>query len=111
MADRGAKAEEALAARWSDVAPLNDGEREEVMRAAIAYSLANDETSLERLRDHFGPKMKTSPDASAFAVVAQRIDGHGVAFRNTAARIAAIDTLQTFMKDFRKRYVGASATN
>jgi len=97
------KAEEALAARWSDAAPLNAGEREEVMRAAIAYSLANDETSLDRLRDHFGSKMKASPDASAFAVVAERIDGHGVAFRDTAARIAAIDTLSAFMKDFRQR--------
>jgi hypothetical protein len=81
------------------------------MRAAIAYSLANDETSLDRLRDHFGSKMKASPDASAFAVVAERIDGHGVAFRDTAARIAAIDTLSAFMKDFRQRYGGANATN
>ena len=79
------------------------------MRAAVAYSLANDEASLDRLRDHFGPKMKASPDASAFAVVAQRIDAHGVAFRDAAAQIASIDTLQTFMKDFRKHYSGAPA--
>ena len=103
------KAEELLAARWNDTTPLNADERQEVMRAAVAYSLANDETSLDRLRDHFGPKMKTSPDASAFAVVAQRIDAHGVAFRDAAAQIASIDTLQTFMKDFRKHYSGAPA--
>jgi hypothetical protein len=109
----GQKTEELLATRWSDPAPLSAGEREEVMRAAVAYSLANDETSLDRLRDHFGPKMTASADASAFGVVAQRIDGHGVAFRDTAARIASIDTLQTFMKDFRKRYDGgvANASN
>lgn len=103
------KAEELLAARWNDTTPLNADEREEVMRAAVAYSLANDETSLDRLRDHFGPKMKTSPDASAFAVVAQRIDAHGVAFRDAAGQIASIDTLQTFMKDFRKHYSGVPA--
>jgi len=98
------KAEEVLAIRWSDGTPLSAGEREDVMRAAVAYSLANDETSLDRLREHFGPKMKASPDASTFTVVAQRIDGHGVAFRDAAAQIASIDTLQAFMKDFRKRY-------
>jgi len=100
----GQKAEELLGTRYGDAAPLTAGEREEVMRAAVAYSLANDETSLDRLRDHFGPKMKASPDASAFAVVAQPIDAHGAAFRDQAAQIASIDTLQTFMKDFRKRY-------
>ncbi|MEI9885745.1 MAG: hypothetical protein WDN08_04450 [Rhizomicrobium sp.] len=81
------------------------------MRAAVAYSLANDETSLERLRANFGPKMKASPDASAFAIVAQRIDAHGAPFRDQAAQIAAIDTLQTFMKDFKKRYAAPTATN
>lgn len=100
----GQKAEELLGQRWSDAAPLNAGEREEVMRAAVAYSLANDETSLDRLRDHFAPKMKSSRDGNAFAVIAQRIDEHGVAFRDKAAQIASIDTLQAFMKDFRTRY-------
>jgi hypothetical protein len=106
------KAEELLGVRYSDAAPLTAGEREEVMRAAVAYSLANDEASLDRLRDRFGPKMKASPDGSAFAVVAQRIDAHGTAFRDQAAQIASIDTLQTFMKDFRKRYAsGTTVTN
>jgi len=105
----GQKAEELLSTRWSDASPLNPDEREEVMRAAVAYSLANDEASVDRLRDHFGPKMKSSPDASAFAVVAQRIDSHGVAFRDEAAQIASIDTLQAFMKDFRKHYSGVPA--
>jgi hypothetical protein len=106
----GQKAEELLAARWGDAPPLTAGEREEVMRAAVAYSLANDEGSLDRLREHFAPKMTASPDGSAFAVVAQAIDAHGVAFRDTAAQIASIDTLQTFMKDFRKRYPSGAAT-
>jgi len=107
----GQKSEQLLAERWQDPKPLPDDERHEVMRAAIAYSLANDETSLERLRDHFSDKMKASPDASAFAVVTQRIDTQGVAFRDVAGKIASLDTLESFMKDFRKRYDGAAATN
>jgi hypothetical protein len=108
----GQKAEDLLGTRYSDTMPLTAGEREEVMRAAVAYSLANDEASLDRVRERFGAKMKASPDGSAFAVVAQRIDAHGAAFRDQAAQIASIDTLQTFMKDFRKRYAsGATAMN
>ena len=100
----GQKAEELLATRWSDPASLTPDDRHEVMRAAIAYSLAGDETSLERLRDHFSTKMKASSDASAFAVVTQRIDTQGVAFRDVAGKVASLDTLESFMSDFKKNY-------
>jgi len=99
----GKSAEDALGARFSDAAPLSADERQVVMRAAVAYSLANDEASLERLRSHFADKMAASPDASAFAVLSDRIDMHGLAFRDAAARIASIDTLKTFMKDIQRR--------
>lgn len=95
----GQEAEQALGARWDDAAVLSADERQQVMRAAIAYSLANDETSLNRLRDHFAPKMRTTPDAASFKAVSGRIDAHGAAFRDAAAQIASIDTLKTFMKD------------
>jgi hypothetical protein len=97
----GQEAELALANRWTDAGALTAEERQEVMRAAVAYSLANDQTSLDRLRDHFWPKMSSSPDSSAFRVVTDRIDAHGTAFRDAAAQVASIDTLRSFMKDMR----------
>ena len=107
----GQKQEELLADRWKDDKPLAAGERQYVMRAAIAYSLASDQTSLDRLRDHFAGKMEKSADASAFAVVTQNIDNQGVAFRDMAGKIASVDTLETFMVDFRKRYDAPVTTN
>jgi hypothetical protein len=100
----GQKTEELIDNRWADATPLTADERRSVMRAAIAYSLASDQTSLDRLRTHFAAKMKTSPDASAFAVVTQAIDLQGVAFRDMAGQIASVDTLEAFMQDFKKRY-------
>jgi hypothetical protein len=100
-AQAGQKAEDALGTRWSDGTPLTQDERQEAMRAAVAYSLANDEPSLERIRDHFMAKMKGTPNASAFAVVTQRIDMHGMAFRDAAAQVAQVDTLTSFMKSLR----------
>lgn len=107
----GQMAEGLVDQRWADTVPLTVDERQELMRAAIAYSLAGDEPSLDRLRAHFAPKMKTSPDASAFAVVTQNIDLQGVAFRDLAGKIASIDTLEGFMQDFKKRFTVAKATN
>ncbi len=107
----GQKSEELVAARYSDALPLAAGERQDVMRAAIAYSLAGDQPSLDRLRNHFAAKMKASPDASAFAVVTESIDTQGTAFRDLAGKIASIDTLQAFMVDFKKRYEPAPRTN
>ncbi len=101
----GQKTEELIDNRWSDATPLTADERRSVMRAAIAYSLASDQASLNRLRAHFAAKMKESPDASAFAVVTQNTSTlQGVAFRDMAGQIASIDTLETFMQDFKKRY-------
>ena len=103
----GQKTEDLLASRWSDPIPLSDRERAQVLRMAVSYSLANDEPGLDRLRDHFGPKMRNTPDGQAFTVLSQDIDMHGVAFRDAAAKIASVDTLQAFMKDFGKRHVVA----
>lgn len=102
------KAEDALGTSWSDPAPLNDQQRQSVMRAAVAYSLANDETSLERIREHFSAKMKASSDANAFDVLTQRIDMHGMAFRDAAAKVASFDTLQAFMKNMQSRRMAAN---
>jgi hypothetical protein len=105
-AGAGKAAEDALASRWSDPAPLTGQDRAEVMRAAVAYSLANDEASLDRLRTRFAPKMKAGPDSGAFDVVSARIDAHGLAFRDAAAQVASIDTLQSLMKDIHAQSAG-----
>jgi hypothetical protein len=99
----GQKTEELLNARWSDPAPLSDVERGQLLRMAVSYSLANDEASLARVREHFAAKMKGTPDANLFQVLSADIDQHGLAFRDAAARIASVDTLQAFMKDFSRR--------
>ncbi len=99
----GQKAEDLLGTRWSDAPPLSGDERVLVLRMAVAYSLANDGGSLDRLRQHFATKMDNTPDGKAFAVLSQQLDMHGVAFRDAAAKIASVDTLQAFMKDFGKK--------
>jgi tetratricopeptide (TPR) repeat protein len=100
----GQKIEEMLAPQATASATLTGPQRMDVLRAAIAYSLANDEKSLERLGASFTPKMKATPDANLFAVLIQPIDMHGLAFRDAAAKIASVDTLKSFMADFQKKF-------
>jgi hypothetical protein len=78
----------------------------DALRAAVAYSLADDEKSLERLGAAFAPKLKGTPDATLFAVLIQPIDMHGLAFRDAAAKIASVNTLKSFMADFQKKFAG-----
>ena len=55
------------------------------------------------------PKMKGTADANLFTVLSADIDQHGLAFRDAAAKIASVDTLQAFMKDFSSRKAGAKS--
>jgi hypothetical protein len=88
---------------------LTETDRTQLLRTAVAYSLANDEASLARIRDRFTGKMRGTQDGNLFAVLSSDIDQHGLAFRDAAARIASVDTLQAFMKDFSKRKTDAKS--
>jgi hypothetical protein len=98
------KLEEMLAPALAAPAALSAEDRVKALRAAVAYSLANDEKSLERVRAGFGPKLKGTPEANLFAVLSQPIEMHGLAFREAAAQIASVDTLKSFMSDLQKKF-------
>ncbi len=70
---------------------------------------AADQPGLDRLRERYGEKMNTSPDAKSFGVVATPIENQGVAFRDLAKSIASVDTLQAFMTEFKKNAAPAPA--
>jgi hypothetical protein len=74
------------------------------MRAGVAYSLAGDGAALDRLRTRFEGKMQQTPDAKAFAMVTQSADVTGTDYKNLVKRVAAVDTLDAFLQDFRSRY-------
>lgn len=93
-------AEASLKGVSSDLA-LSDDTRFNVMRSAIAYSLGSNAKGLTRLRAKFGPRMASSVDASAFAVVSDPIEASGVAFRQLASKVAAVDTIEKFVSSLK----------
>lgn len=96
------RTEQGLGNRWNDAEPLSDDERQQVLRAAVAYALAGDEASLNRVRARYTTKMNATPDGKAFGIVTQRTDMRGLAFRQAAAQVAAIDTLKGYMKELER---------
>jgi len=98
-----------LATRWQDATPLDDQERQDVLRVAIGYALANDQLSLDRLRTKFGAKMSDSPNARTFDVVTRPIQTQGTEFREIAKEIAQIDTMRQFLQDYRAQYLDPKA--
>jgi predicted negative regulator of RcsB-dependent stress response len=94
--------------RWRDFRPLNDGERIDILRAAVGYSLANEPIGLMRLREKYGAKMADGPDARAFTVAVAPDGASNPDFMEVARRVASVDTLGNFLREMRARYPDAA---
>jgi hypothetical protein len=88
--------------RWRDWTPLNDGERREVLRAALGFNLAEDSIGLDRFREKFGPMMLQSADRKAFELVTGPIEATDE-LNDIIRNIASSDTLDQFIRDIRTR--------
>jgi predicted negative regulator of RcsB-dependent stress response len=101
----GEQIERILDNAWKSDQMLSEGQRLDVLRAGISFALADDRLGLDRLREKFIDKMTNSPDAAAFSLITETMETAGVAFNDLARKIASLDTLSVFLKDYRKRYV------
>ncbi len=90
--------------RWRDWRPLDDAERADVLRAALAYSLAEDRLGLDRFVGKYAAKMAEGPDGQAFQVLTSPENVKSSEFREIARAVAAVDTLEAFLRDMRARY-------
>jgi len=101
----GRRLEALLGNRYASEAPLDPSEQSDVMRAAIAYSLARDNAAAARLGERYGEAMDATEQAAAFELLTDENAPAGNArFSDLASRIASIDTLDAFMEPFRERF-------
>jgi len=108
--DAAAKAEALLGKRYAVEGSLTDLQRMDLMRACVAYSLAGDAASLERLRTRYTPKMMNTPDAKAFAMLTNAPDVSSEDYRTIVKRLASVDTLDAFLADFKSKNASAPVT-
>ena len=103
--DAGQLLEKAHGGRWSDVAPLEAHERLDIMRAAIAYSLADDDFALNRLNQKFSQKMSESTDAGTFNILTKPLADRSFERDVAVDSILNIGTTDSFLRDYRRRYL------
>lgn len=102
--EAGEAHERMLGESWRGATPLTEGERADVMRAAISYVMSSEALSLDRLRAKFAGKMAESSDARTFAFVTGANRGRPADIREMARSAAGADTLSDFLKAYRERY-------
>jgi hypothetical protein len=90
--------------RWKSFEPLSNIERPDILRAAVAYAMAEDKLGAARLRDKYAAKMADGPDRRAFDLVTGGIGPNSPEFRDVARIVASGDTLTGFMRDLKTRY-------
>ncbi len=102
--EAGEQIERMYGDRWRDFKPLTDTERNDILRAAIAYTLGDEPIGLLRLRERYAAKMAEGPDRLAFQVVSTPIGVGGPEFQTVASKVSTTNTLDAFLRDLRARY-------
>jgi len=100
--------EKLLGERWRDASPLTEVERADVLRGAIGYALAEETIGLDRFRQKYLPRVADGPDKRAFEIVTAPFAASAPEFTEIAKAIAAIDTLDTFLRDIKARFPEAN---
>jgi hypothetical protein len=97
--------EAVLGARWREDAPLNDTESRDVMRAAIAYALAGDSGSLERIAARYGDAMAVTRHRGGFSLVTTELPAPGDRrLTELVSGLASRGTMDAFLAGFARRF-------
>jgi hypothetical protein len=96
--------------RWRDFAPLNESERADILRGAIAYALSEDGLGVDRFRQKYAAKMAEGPERRMFDVVTARATARTEELGEIAKAASLVDTLSAFLRDLRARYPDAGAS-
>ncbi|MCA3597844.1 MAG: hypothetical protein IOC64_07005 [Methylobacterium sp.] len=102
--EAGESYERLLGDAWQREEALTEQERLDVLRAGLAYVLAEEAMSLDRLRSKYLPKMAKTSDSGAFNMIALENYSNPQGFREAARQVVNADTLTEFLAAYRKRY-------
>jgi tetratricopeptide (TPR) repeat protein len=99
--EAGRRAEALLGDRWRSDDALSRRNSHDVLRALIAYALAGDSASMDRVEARYGAAMARTEHASAFSTVANEVVRPGDArISALVSQLAELDTSETLMRGF-----------
>jgi len=107
---KAAELMEALYAPATDGSALSQNGRLAVVKAAVGYVLSNDALGLSRIRAKFGDQMANSPQWAMFDFVTSQISAPSPAeFKQVAAAVSGMDSLNAFLASYHEIYGGKGA--
>jgi hypothetical protein len=83
---------------------MTEGQRMNILKAAVGFVFADDRIGLSRLRSKFGEQMANSAEWPMFEFVTGEIVPQTVAFRKVAREVSGMDSLEAFLKAYRDTY-------
>jgi len=101
--EAGEAIEKLLGDRWKKATALEEVERGDVLRAAIAFVIGNETIGLGRLRERYAAKMD-GPERKAFDIVASNERRNPRTVGEVAKALSAVDSLDLFIKLYRARF-------
>jgi tetratricopeptide (TPR) repeat protein len=110
----GAALERSLAGRWTSDRALSGGEEARLLKAAVAYSLADDQPALNRLRTRFDGLIATARSPDALKVALEGIDDDRLTAADLTRVVSEADAFTGWVGEMKRRFrakpVKAAAT-
>jgi hypothetical protein len=100
----GAAIEAVHGEAWRRRETVGEVARRDILRAGVAFALAGDNATLERLRTRWTPHFEGTPQAALFATVTGRIEAQGIEFRTVVREVAGYDAMQRFVREYRESF-------
>ena len=73
--------------------------------------MADDKPGIARLRDRYRGKMTGTPDGDAFDIITDQTNPGAISFREVAAKVAQLDSLDSFRQSYLNRAKQVAALN
>jgi hypothetical protein len=90
--------------RWRDFQPLTSEDKNDIIRAGIGYSLAEDAIGIARLREKYAAKMENGADRIAFDAATKPATSNSSEFIAIARMAASVNTLDGFVREMKVRF-------
>ncbi len=102
--EAGELIERIYADQYTEGQSLPTSVRNDLVKAAVAYTLGNDEIGLTRLRAKFSNRMASTPEWPVFEFVTSKTAFGTTEFKSLAKEIADVDSLNSFLAAYKQRY-------
>jgi tetratricopeptide (TPR) repeat protein len=101
--------EKTLGDRWKGPLPLRADEEGRLLRAGVAYSLAGDEASLKRMREHFESRFSDGRNPEALKVAFASMDGGRLTTADFGRSVAETEAFNGWVARMKSKFRDAPA--